>query len=208
VRFQRQATSIGARIQPRQENLESSKTANPRPSNIPSRDRSPLTLAFMIDAAAGQRGFWKNRTGSRWIFRINTLGPRGYGVGFQLDACEFLRISTAPCRVSKKALNAVKINSGTGACARTFPGLGGGSRSVSVHRSSGYSALCRGFKCDRTSLCQEVGRKAMTAHRRVRTQAVGQKSGTAIEASKSGRDSLPCALIGTGNHMGFWRRRP
>jgi len=121
----------------------------------------PLTLGILIDASGSQKhvlGIEQEVGGS---FLESTLRPRDMASVFSFDVdVNLLQDFTGSVPRLRKALNDVKINSGTGACAN-LPGLGGGPIPCPSTGPRGTVLYDAVYVASHDAFAQEVGRKAM-----------------------------------------------
>ena len=121
----------------------------------------PLTLGILIDASGSQKRVLAIEQEVGGSFLENTLRPRDMASVFSFDVdVNLLQDFTGSVSRLKKALNEVKINSGTGACAN-LPGLGGGPIPCPSSGPRGTVLYDAVYVASHDAFAQEVGRKAM-----------------------------------------------
>ncbi|MFY9561991.1 MAG: VWA domain-containing protein [Terriglobales bacterium] len=121
----------------------------------------PLTLGILIDASASQKHVLEIEKEVGGSFLENTLRPKDVASVFSFDVdVNLLQDFTGSVPRLKKALNEVKINAGTGACAN-LPGLGGGPIPCPSTGPRGTVLYDAVYVASHDAFAQEVGRKAM-----------------------------------------------
>ena len=166
----------------------------------------PLTLGILIDASGSQRhvlGIEQEVGGS---FLESTLRPRDMASIFSFDVdVNLLQDFTGSVSRLKKALNQVKINSGTGACAN-LPGLGGGPIPCPSTGPRGTVLYDAVYVASHDAFAQEVGRKAMILLTDGEDQGSQLRIKDAIEAAQKADTIayvLLCADRGFYGGLGF-----
>ena len=164
----------------------------------------PLTLGILIDASGSQRhvlGIEQEVGGS---FLESTLRPRDMASVFSFDVdVNLLQDFTGSVPRLKKALNGVRINSGTGACAN-LPGLGGGPIPCPSTGPRGTVLFDAVYVASHDAFAQEVGRKAMILLTDGEDQGSRLKIREAIEAAQKADTICYVLLIADrGIAMGF-----
>ncbi len=164
----------------------------------------PLTLGILIDASGSQRhvlGIEQEVGGS---FLESTLRPRDMASIFSFDVdVNLLQDFTGSVSRLKKALNQVKINSGTGACAN-LPGLGGGPIPCPSTGPRGTVLYDAVYVASHDAFAQEVGRKAMILLTDGEDNGSRLKIKEAIEAAQKADTICYVLLIADrGDSMGF-----
>lgn len=121
----------------------------------------PLTLGILIDASGSQRHVLPIEQEVGGSFLESTLRERDMASVFSFDVdVNLLQDFTTSISRLKRALNDVKINSGTGACAN-LPGLGGGPIPCPSSGPRGTVLYDAVYVASHDAFAQEVGRKAM-----------------------------------------------
>jgi VWFA-related protein len=164
----------------------------------------PLTLGILIDASGSQKhvlGIEQEVGGS---FLESTLRPRDMASIFSFDVdVNLLQDFTGSVSRLRKALNEVKINSGTGACAN-LPGLGGGPIPCPSTGPRGTVLYDAVYVASHDAFAQEVGRKAMILLTDGEDQGSRLKIRDAIEAAHKADTICYVLLIADrGVSMGF-----
>ena len=164
----------------------------------------PLTLGILIDASGSQKhvlGIEQEVGGS---FLENTLRPKDMASIFSFDVdVNLLQDFTGSVSRLKKALNEVKINSGTGACSN-LPGLGGGPIPCPSTGPRGTVLYDAVYVASHDAFAQEVGRKAMILLTDGEDQGSRLKIRDAIEAAHKADVICYVLLIADrGVAMGF-----
>src|SRR6266403_1993204 len=163
----------------------------------------PLTLGILIDASGSQKqvlGIEQEVGGS---FLESTLRPRDMASVFSFDVdVDLLQDVTGSVPRLKKALNNVKINSGTGACAN-LPGLGGGPIPCPSSGPRGTVLYDAVYVASHDAFAQEVGRKAMILLTDGEDQGSRLKIKDAIEAAQKADTICYVLLIADRGFYGF-----
>jgi VWFA-related protein len=164
----------------------------------------PLTLGILIDASGSQKqvlGIEQEVGGS---FLESTLRPKDMASVFSFDVdVNLLQDFTGSVSRLKKALNEVKINSGTGACSN-LPGLGGGPIPCPSTGPRGTVLFDAVYVASHDAFAQEVGRKAMILLTDGEDQGSRLKIRDAIEAAHKADTICYVLLIADrGVSMGF-----
>ncbi len=163
----------------------------------------PLTLGILIDASWSQKqvlGIEQEVGGS---FLENTLRPRDMASVFSFDVdVNLLQDFTGSVPRLKKALNNVKINAGTGACAN-LPGLGGGPIPCPSTGPRGTVLYDAVYVASHDAFAQEVGRKAMILLTDGEDQGSRLKIRDAIEAAQKADAICYVLLIADRGLYGF-----
>jgi VWFA-related protein len=163
----------------------------------------PLTLGILIDASGSQRqvlGIEQEVGGS---FLENTLRPRDMASVFSFDVdVNLLQDFTGSVSRLKKALDGVRINSGTGACAN-LPGMGGGPIPCPSTGPRGTVLYDAVYVASHDAFAQEVGRKAMILLTDGEDQGSRLKIRDAIEAAHKADTICYVLLIADRGAMGF-----
>ena len=143
----------------------------------------PLTLGILIDASGSQRRVLEIEQTVGGSFLENTLHDRDMAAVFSFDVdVNLLQDFTGSVSRLKKALNEVKINSGTGACSN-LPGLGGGPIPCPSTGARGTVLFDAVYVASHDAFAQEVGRKAMILLTDGEDQGSRLKIKDAIEAA-------------------------
>src|SRR6266576_2184099 len=144
----------------------------------------PLTLGIMIDASGSQQrvlGIEQEVGGS---FLESTLRPKDMASVFSFDVdVNLIQDFTGSVSRLRKALDQVKINSGTGACSN-LPGLGGGPIPCPSTGPRGTVLYDAVYVASHDAFAQEVGRKAMILLTDGEDQGSRLKIKDAIEAAQ------------------------
>src|SRR5712691_613576 len=163
----------------------------------------PLTLGILIDASGSQKhvlGIEQEVGGS---FLESTLRPRDMASVFSFDVdVNLLQDFTGSVSRLRKALNDVKINSGTGACAN-LPGLGGGPIPCPSTGPRGTVLYDAVYVASHDAFAQEVGRKAMILLTDGEDQGSRLKIRDAIEAAQKADAICYVLLIADRGFYGF-----
>lgn len=164
----------------------------------------PLTLGIMIDASGSQRRVLEIEQEVGGSFLENTLRDRDMASVFSFDVdVNLLQDFTGSVSRLKKALNSVKINSGSGACAN-LPGLGGGPIPCPSTGPRGTVLYDAVYVAAHDAFAQEVGRKAMILLTDGEDQGSRLKIREAIEAAQKADTICYVLLIADrGVSMGF-----
>ncbi len=164
----------------------------------------PLTLGILIDASGSQRRVLEIEQEVGGSFLENTLRPKDMASVFSFDVdINLLQDFTGSVPRLKKALNGVKINSGTGACAN-LPGLGGGPIPCPSTGPRGTVLYDAVYVASHDAFAQEVGRKAMILLTDGEDQGSRLKIRDAIEAAQKADTICYVLLIADrGISMGF-----
>ncbi len=164
----------------------------------------PLTLGILIDASGSQKRVLAIEQEVGGSFLENTLRPRDMASVFSFDVdVNLLQDFTGSVSRLKKALNEVKINSGTGACAN-LPGLGGGPIPCPSSGPRGTVLYDAVYVASHDAFAQEVGRKAMILLTDGEDQGSRLKIRDAIEAAHKADVICYVLLIADrGITMGF-----
>jgi len=143
----------------------------------------PLTLGILIDASGSQKSVLGIEQEVGGSFLENTLRPKDMASIFSFDVdVNLLQDFTGSVSRLKKALNEVKINSGTGACSN-LPGLGGGPIPCPSTGPRGTVLYDAVYVASHDAFAQEVGRKAMILLTDGEDQGSRLKIRDAIEAA-------------------------
>jgi VWFA-related protein len=163
----------------------------------------PLTLGILIDASGSQKrvlGIEQEVGGS---FLETTLRPKDMASVFSFDVdVNLLQDFTGSVPRLKKALNEVKINSGTGACSN-LPGLGGGPIPCPSTGPRGTVLYDAVYVASHDAFAQEVGRKAMILLTDGEDQGSRLKIRDAIEAAQKADTICYVLLIADRGFYGF-----
>ena len=164
----------------------------------------PLTLGILIDASGSQRHVLEIEQEVGGSFLESTLHDRDMAAVFSFDIdVNLLQDFTSSVSRLKKALNSVKINSGTGACAN-LPGLGGGPIPCPSTGPRGTVLYDAVYVASHDAFAQEVGRKAMILLTDGEDQGSRLKIRDAIEAAhKSDTICYVLLIADRGISMGF-----
>lgn len=164
----------------------------------------PLTLAILIDASGSQRQVLDIEKEVGGSFLESTLRPKDMASIFSFDVdVNLLQDFTGSVSRLKHALNDVKINSGTGACAN-LPGLGGGPIPCPSTGPRGTVLYDAVYLASHDAFAQEVGRKAMILLTDGEDQGSRLKIRDAIEAAHKADTICYVLLIADrGVAMGF-----
>jgi VWFA-related protein len=164
----------------------------------------PLTLAILIDASGSQRQVLDIEKEVGGSFLESTLRPKDMASIFSFDVdVNLLQDFTGSVSRLKHALNDVKINSGTGACAN-LPGLGGGPIPCPSTGPRGTVLYDAVYLASHDAFSQEVGRKAMILLTDGEDQGSRLKIRDAIEAAHKADTICYVLLIADrGMAMGF-----
>src|SRR5713226_4031534 len=163
----------------------------------------PLTLGILIDASGSQKhvlGIEQEVGGS---FLESTLRPRDMASVFSFDVdVNLLQDFTGSVSRLRKALDQVKINSGTGACSN-LPGLGGGPIPCPSTGPRGTVLYDAVYVASHDAFAQEVGRKAMILLTDGEDQGSRLKIRDAIEAAHKADTICYVLLIADRGFYGF-----
>jgi VWFA-related protein len=161
----------------------------------------PLTLGILIDASGSQRRVLEIEQQVGGSFLENTLRPKDMASVFSFDVdVNLLQDFTGSVPRLKKALNEVKINSGTGACAN-LPGLGGGPIPCPSTGPRGTVLYDAVYVASHDAFAQEVGRKAMILLTDGDDQGSRLKIKDAIEAAH--KADVICYVLLIADHSSF-----
>lgn len=164
----------------------------------------PLTLGILIDASGSQQrvlGIEQEVGGS---FLESTLRAKDMASIFSFDVdVNLLQDFTTSISRLRRALDGVKINSGTGACSN-LPGLGGGPIPCPSTGPRGTVLYDAVYVASHDAFAQEVGRKAMILLTDGEDQGSRLKIKDAIEAAHKADVICYVLLIADrGISMGF-----
>jgi len=163
----------------------------------------PLTLGIMIDASGSQQhvlGIEQEVGGS---FLESTLRPKDMASVFSFDVdVNLIQDFTGSVSRLRKALDQVKINSGTGACSN-LPGLGGGPIPCPSTGPRGTVLYDAVYVASHDAFAQEVGRKAMILLTDGEDQGSRLKIKDAIEAAQKADTICYVLLIADRGFYGF-----
>ena len=162
----------------------------------------PLTLGIMIDASGSQQrvlGIEQEVGGS---FLETILRPKDMASVFSFDVdVNLLQDFTGSVSRLRKALDGVKINSGTGACSN-LPGLGGGPIPCPSSGPRGTVLYDAVYVASHDAFAQEVGRK-MILLTDGEDQGSRLKIKDAIEAAQKADTICYVLLIADRGFYGF-----
>jgi len=121
----------------------------------------PLTLGILIDASGSQKRVLDMEKEVGGSFLETILRPKDMAAVFSFDVdVNLLQDFTGSVPRLRHALDDVKINAGTGACAN-LPGLGGGPIPCPSTGPRGTVLYDAVYVASHDAFAQEVGRKAM-----------------------------------------------
>jgi VWFA-related protein len=163
----------------------------------------PLTLGILIDASGSQRRVLDMEKEVGGSFLESILRPKDMASVFSFDVdVNQLQDFTGSVSRLKRALNDVKINAGTGACAN-LPGLGGGPIPCPSTGPRGTVLYDAVYVSSHDAFAQEVGRKAMILLTDGEDQGSRLKIKDAIEAAQKADTICYVLLIADRGFYGF-----
>lgn len=163
----------------------------------------PLTLGILIDASGSQKRVLDMEKEVGGSFLETILRPNDVAAVFSFDVdVNLLQDFTGSVSRLRHALNDVKINSGTGACAN-LPGLGGGPIPCPSTGPRGTVLYDAVYVASNDAFAQEVGRKAMILLTDGQDMGSRLKIRDAIEAAQKADTICYVLLIADRGVYGF-----
>lgn len=163
----------------------------------------PLTLGILIDASGSQKRVLDMEKEVGGSFLETILRPKDVAAIFSFDVdVNLLQDFTSSVSRLRHALDDVKINSGTGACAN-LPGLGGGPIPCPSTGPRGTVLYDAVYVASHDAFAQEVGRKAMILLTDGQDMGSRLKIRDAIEAAQKADTICYVLLIADRGVYGF-----
>jgi VWFA-related protein len=163
----------------------------------------PLTLGILIDASGSQKRVLDMEKEVGGSFLETILRPKDMAAVFSFDVdVNLLQDFTGSVSRLRHALDDVKINAGTGACAN-LPGLGGGPIPCPSTGPRGTVLYDAVYVASHDAFAQEVGRKAMILLTDGEDQGSRLKIRDAIEAAQKADTICYVLLIADRGVYGF-----
>jgi len=163
----------------------------------------PLTLGILIDASGSQKRVLDMEKEVGGSFLETILRPKDMAAVFSFDVdVNLLQDFTGSVPRLRHALEDVKINAGTGACAN-LPGLGGGPIPCPSTGPRGTVLYDAVYVASHDAFAQEVGRKAMILLTDGEDQGSRLKIRDAVEAAQKADTICYVLLIADRGFYGF-----
>ncbi|HUM05286.1 MAG TPA: VWA domain-containing protein [Terriglobales bacterium] len=163
----------------------------------------PLTLGILIDASGSQKRVLDMEKEVGGSFLETILQPKDMAAVFSFDVdVNLLQDFTGSVSRLRHAMNDVKINAGTGACAN-LPGLGGGPIPCPSTGPRGTVLYDAVYVASHDAFAQEVGRKAMILLTDGEDQGSRLKIRDAVEAAQKADTICYVLLIADRGFYGF-----